>query len=45
MEISGQVSKWIRPGDQRSWIDPAITPPLLTKIDQRQAMRQAGCLY
>lgn len=33
--VSGQLTNWNHPGDQRLWIDPPSRPPLLTKINQR----------
>ena len=42
--VSGEIAKWIRPGDKYTRIDPATPPHLLTKVGQRQDTRQARWL-
>lgn len=42
---SVQEAKWIRSGDQYTWINLASPPPLLTKTCQRHIMRRADWLF
>ena len=48
-EVNGQVTKWIRLGDERSWINPANPPPPLTSnknsVNIGLCGESSGCSY